>query len=180
MPDNPSDAQGQDAFLRLYVEHQRSIYGYLFTMVPHHADAEDLLSETSLTLWSKFSEFEPGTNFVAWACKIAHYKALNHLKAKSSHEAQLSDAVIAKLVDTRLTRDRFGSRVREVLQYCVERLSQSDNRLIHACYGTAQSMKQVADQLGRPVASIYTSVHRVRRSLMECIERRLRVEEADA
>ncbi|MCG8583376.1 MAG: sigma-70 family RNA polymerase sigma factor [Pirellulales bacterium] len=180
MSDERPDPHGHDAFLRLYVEHQRSVFGYIYTMVPNHADAEDILSETSLVLWSKFTEFEPGTNFAAWACKIAHHKVLNHLKAKSTKQSQLSDAVIAKLADTRLAREPFGVRMREALQHCIGRLSKADARLIKACYGGARSMVQVAEEFARPVNSVYTSVHRIRRSLMECIERRLRVEEGDA
>ena len=161
-----------------------AVYGYIYTMVPNHADAEELLSETSLTLWSKFSEFEPGTSFIAWACKIAHYKALNHLKSKANHQAQLSDLVLAKLADTRLARESFGMRMRDALQFCLQFclqcLSESDSRLIQACYSGAHSMKQVAEQIGRPVNSVYGSVHRIRRSLMECIERRIRAEGADA
>ena len=34
-------------------------------------DAEDILQACRLTLWKQFETFEPGTNFLAWARKIA-------------------------------------------------------------------------------------------------------------
>jgi RNA polymerase sigma-70 factor (ECF subfamily) len=58
----------------LLSRHQRKIFAYLYTLVPNRADADDLLQETCLTIYEKFDEFEDGTDFVAWANRIAWWK----------------------------------------------------------------------------------------------------------
>ena len=34
------------------------------------------MQETAKVCWEKFDQYQPGTEFRAWACRIAYYKAL--------------------------------------------------------------------------------------------------------
>ena len=60
--------------MRLMTQHQRRIFGYIYTLVPDRHDAEDILQETSVVVCEKFEQFQPGTDFVAWACQIAYWE----------------------------------------------------------------------------------------------------------
>ena len=74
---NARDEPGTDRhaqFLRLYTRHQHRILAYIYTLVPNRADAEDLLQDTAVLLWEKFAQFELGTDFIAWACRVAFLK----------------------------------------------------------------------------------------------------------
>ena len=44
--------------------HHRRLYGYIFTLLRNHQDAQDVFQQTSLVLWEKFDEFRPDTNFL--------------------------------------------------------------------------------------------------------------------
>ena len=55
--------------------HHRRLYGYVFTLLRNHQDAQDVFQQTSLVLWEKFDEFQPDTNFLTWACTVARFKA---------------------------------------------------------------------------------------------------------
>ena len=159
-------------FVQLYSRYQRAIYGYIYTMVPHHADAEDLLSETSLTLWEKFGDFEPGTEFLAWACRIAHYKILNFRKARARQPAMFGDELLTELASTRLARNDKLQAYRDALGYCQEKLSDNDRQLLDLCYDGTRAIKEAAGEVGRPVASVYTSLTRIRQRLLDCIRRK--------
>jgi hypothetical protein len=50
-----------------------------------------------LTVTEKARTFEPGTNFVAWACAIARYKVLEAARADRRSGKMLSPAVIESL-----------------------------------------------------------------------------------
>ena len=43
-----------EVFVELLMLHQQRLYGFIYTLVPNPADAEDLLQQTSLVLWQKF------------------------------------------------------------------------------------------------------------------------------
>jgi len=69
-------------FLELYSHNYPRLQFYLMTLFPFPDDAADVLQETSLVLWRKFDTYTTGTNFFAWACKIARLQALNHRKRR--------------------------------------------------------------------------------------------------
>ena len=73
---------GSAVFVELLTQHQRKLYGYIYTLVPNATDSDDLLQETNLVLWKKRSEYKLGTNFMAWACRIAFFNVQNFLKSK--------------------------------------------------------------------------------------------------
>jgi RNA polymerase sigma-70 factor (ECF subfamily) len=89
----------------------------------------------------------------------------------------LSDATVDLLAQDAVERvDLLESR-RDALRSCLEKLSEKDRQLVRHCYGdTRVTFKAVAEQLGRPVNTVYKALNRIRRALYECIERSLSVE----
>ncbi len=166
----PSEERNVE-FVELTARYQRGIYGYIYMLVQNHADTEDLLQQTSLVLWRKFDQFESGSNFLAWACQIAHYEILKFRKENQRHGAFLSDELLERIASERISRSHTHDLHRESLHRCMEKLNQRDNQLIKMCYEGKQSIKQVAVQIGRPVDSVYVSLNRIRRVLLECVRR---------
>ena len=69
-----SDEEKRKQLMTLMTQNQRRIYSYIYTLVPSRSDADDLLQEASLVICEKFDEFQPGTDFVAWACQISYWR----------------------------------------------------------------------------------------------------------
>jgi hypothetical protein len=55
--------------------HERLVYGFMLSLVPNWADADEILQETNIRLWDEFEKFVPRTNFAAWAVRIARFSA---------------------------------------------------------------------------------------------------------
>ena len=62
---------------------------------------------------------------------------------------------------------------RTALAECIGKLRMQDQELIRRRYTTESNGDNVAHQLGRPANSVYQSLGRVRRVLLECIRRRM-------
>lgn len=77
------EARRVEQFMALYSSHQRRLYLYTTTLLPAASDADDIFQEANLVLWQKFDQYEDGTNFFAWACKIIRYKVLQHREKKA-------------------------------------------------------------------------------------------------
>ena len=60
-----------ETFIGHVMEHQRELYAFILSMLPNLTEADDVLQETNMVLWRKREEFEPGTNFGAWARTVA-------------------------------------------------------------------------------------------------------------
>ena len=67
-------------FVQRFVGVQARLYGYIATLVPSRADADELFQQTSLVLWRKHEEFDPSRDFLRWACGIAHNLIRNFRK----------------------------------------------------------------------------------------------------
>ncbi len=67
-----------ELLVRLLSRHQEDLFRYIFALLPHEEDARDVLQETSVALCRKFSEYDPGRPFLAWAFRFAHLEVLKH------------------------------------------------------------------------------------------------------
>lgn len=162
-----------EEFMRLFTLHQRYVYYFIRTLVPRPEEAEEVLQRTNLVLWEKFEQFESGTNFRAWACKIARYEVFNHRAMRPFGEVLFSDALIGDLAAEALDdAELLEARVR-ALEQCRARLAPADRDLIDRRYQPGATSQTVAQQVGRPVRSVYKSLCRIRRLLLECTSRRL-------
>src|SRR6476620_1570072 len=84
-------------FLELYSHNYPRLQFYLTTLLPIAEDAADVLQETSLVLWKKFDTYTTGTNFFAWACKIARLQALKHRERRGKAAMAFSDELLDTL-----------------------------------------------------------------------------------
>jgi RNA polymerase sigma-70 factor (ECF subfamily) len=62
---------------------------------------------------------------------------------------------------------------RDALSECIGKLRESDQELLRRRYAGAVTGDEVAHQLGRPANSVYQSLGRVRKALIECVRRRM-------
>jgi RNA polymerase sigma-70 factor, ECF subfamily len=166
-----SDPHSHDRFVELLTEHRGPLFGYIYALVRRLHDAEDLYQDTAMVMWGKFHEYQPGTNFVAWACTIARFRVGNFLKGERRRR-HFSHALQEKLaaLQARIQPEHAGLQ-QEALVDCIRGLSATDRQLVDLCYGAERSFREVAEQLGRSPQSVYDSLSRIRRVLLECIDR---------
>lgn len=174
----PDESQSDEHdFGRLFVQFQPRIYGYIRSLVVRRADAEDLLQETASVLWRKFGEFQPGTNFLAWALSVARYQVLYFRQRQQRDVLQFSEEFTETLAaETVVESTRLGD-VQGLLDECMKKLPSPDRDLFSRRYQSDSTTKSLADQLGRPASTIYNAMNRIRRTLAECVERAIKKEE---
>lgn len=168
-----TQAQATAEFLRLFAASQARLFAYLLTLLPQWHDAEEILQETSVVLWRSFDQFQPDSSFLAWARKIAFHQVLNFRKRNKRRGILFSDEFLASVAEE---SDSMAESLDEQLQTmgkCIESLPPDHRHLIGLCYQPNITTQQVAAQLGRPAGTIYKTLTRIRRTLMECIERTL-------
>ena len=69
-----------ERYVQQLTDGQNRLYAYILMLLPNHDDAADVLQETNLVLWRKSGEFVEGTEFGAWACRIAYYQVFARLR----------------------------------------------------------------------------------------------------
>lgn len=163
----------QRRFLPLWTQHQRRIFAYIYTLIPHRSDAEDLLQETSITLWEKFEEFEPGTDFIAWACQVAYWKVRNARRKYARSPIIHDDDLLASISDKAIASQTILDQRHDALVQCLKMISKRDRELILSRYEADRTVKDVAQRTGRSVEAAYKALSRIRRVLLDCVTLRL-------
>jgi RNA polymerase sigma-70 factor, ECF subfamily len=169
--------QRRDAFARLFAKHDRWLFSYLVTLLANPAHAEEVFQEVCVVVWRLSGQFELGTDFVKWVSVIAHNQVRKFRREAKRGGFQLSDVTCERLAaDAARGADLFDFR-RDALRNCLGKLPVSDRQLVQRCYSdSAASFKTIAEDLGRPVNTIYKALNRIRRALHECIDRSLSME----
>jgi RNA polymerase sigma-70 factor (ECF subfamily) len=166
-----------EEFVQLFSRNQRRLYLHILGQVGNPDDAEEVLQETNVIIWSKFDRFELGTNFIAWSFQIANYEVLKFRDRKRAGGRMIfSDDLIGTLAqESEESQDDLDLR-RSALRECLQKLRPGDRELIQQRYAPGSSGRDVAENMGRPMNSVYQSIGRIRKSLFECINRRLSTE----
>jgi RNA polymerase sigma-70 factor, ECF subfamily len=129
-----------------------------------------------VVLWNKFGEFKPGSNFFAWASRIAYFEMINLLK-QQRRAPVLSEASLQALVnEARALSDRTSERA-AALDDCLAELVSGDRDLIQERYFFQRSPKEMAANRSRSLDSIYRALGRIHKRLLSCVERKLAQEE---
>ena len=165
-----------DEFVTLLTASQPSLYACILALLPDRAAARDLLQETNLTLWRKADDFEDGTNFLAWACRIARYHILNY-RRKAQHDRLVFDeALFAELADRQAARvEEFDFRG-EALRRCLEKLSAVQRELVEQRYAPGGSVQRLAAAQGKSEGAISQTLYRLRETLLNCVRQTLAAE----
>ncbi len=173
-PQTPSDGSGGDSrdrelFLELLALHEAQLLGFLSAIIRNFQDAEDIFQQSVMTMWQKFAEFEPGSNFVAWGCRIGRNHAMNMMKLR--REVALSEDIVELLAVAQADEEpELRHARRRALSKCMGKLPAKDRELVQAAYSNRATIKTIASQFGRSAAGVYNSLARIRGGLYRCIQ----------
>ena len=160
-------------FVSLYSRYYPRLQFFLMAMLPSANDAEEVLQEVSLVLWKKFGAYQAGTNFYAWACKIARLQVLKYRERVGRSARILDDAILDKLYEDAVDGGSDPTLSLEALAYCLERLSERNRAIIRRRYQPNVSVADLAIELGRSANSLSKLLGKIRRALLDCIQRKL-------
>jgi RNA polymerase sigma-70 factor (ECF subfamily) len=167
VPDNA------DQFIQDLTASQNSLYGYILSLLPDRAAAQDVLQEVNLTAWQKRADFQPGTSFFAWASKIAYFHVLSQRRKMSRDRLVFDDDVLDYLAERQLERAEEVDRRGEALKKCLEKLPAAQRQLVEQRYAPGGGVQRIAEREGKSVGAISQTLYRIREALMKCVENTL-------
>lgn len=168
----PPDAE----FVELFTKHQRRLFLLILAQIHDPIEAEEVLQNVNVIIWKKCGQFQPGTNFLAWAAAIVNYEVLKYRTRRVRDKLVFSEEFLASVAAEAVERSEELEQRRTALKDCIQKLRNQDRDLIQQRYAPGETGKNLAEQIGRPANSVYQSLGRIRRTLMECIQRRLAAE----
>ena len=169
-----SDAK-QERFLADFTKIRNPLYAYIFSLLPHQDDAEDVFQRCSLILWRKIDQYdeEAESSFFSWACGVAFYEVKNFLRVASRKRLQFREDLMQQLADERVdTLNKKDQRL-PALQSCLRKLQPKDRELLNQAYHQQESIQEIANHSGKAVQTLYNRLNILRRQLAECIQKQI-------
>jgi RNA polymerase sigma-70 factor (ECF subfamily) len=132
----PHDTYEQ--FIRLFVAQEGRLRAFLRTLVPSLDELDEVMQETSLVAWRKFSQFEPGTDFLAWVATIGRFEALRWRRDRAADRLVFSEQLGELLADEA-----------RALDLCLEKLPARQRQWLAAAYQPGVKFREVAQTSGQ-------------------------------
>tara|TARA_R110002096_G_scaffold4493_17_gene20934 strand:+ start:7221 stop:7784 length:564 start_codon:yes stop_codon:yes gene_type:complete len=178
MDDKDNSHLSSEDFAVLYSQTHLSLLRYVMTLIPNRAQAEDVVQETARALWKKSSEYDPELPFWPWAKKFAYFEVLRHRKRQAIRGKYFfSDELIETLAEERDHAEPVLEEQRAILSQCLEKLDGRARELIVQRYSRERTLDEIAREQNRSANSLYLMMHRIRKKLIECVNRALHASE---
>jgi RNA polymerase sigma-70 factor, ECF subfamily len=171
------DQTGQ--FVTHVLDMQRNLFAYILTLLPQLHEANDVLQQTNLVLWSKRDEFRPGSDMQAWACRIAYYEVLAYRQRQRRDRLDFDNDLVAQMAAEAQPAAVDVEADLKQLALCMERLGSKDRELLHMRYHEALSAPRIAAAVGRSAVAIRQALFRIRATLLRCVEDGRKAEELE-
>jgi len=180
MTDESSTAPDPHTLLvqQLFVRHQQVLLGYVLSIEPNFADAQDIVQEVFLIISRKARTWTAGTDFLGWACTVARYETLNFQRTRARRVERLDEDVVELLHAGGVPDEAGFQRRMAALQRCIGRLAPRARELVWMRYHGAQMPEQIAPTVGWTVNAVRVALTRARQFLRECLEQQSSIPEA--
>lgn len=164
---------GTERLILLLAEHQEALFRYVFSLVPHEADARDILQETQVALFRKFGLYDPARPFLPWAYRFAYLEVQKHREKAARSRLLFSDDVLDLLADE---RGRLAHHLDERLRWldhCLRALSPLQKELVTARYGLRHGADELMRRFSMSRRTLFRNLELLRGQLHECVTRHM-------
>lgn len=160
--------------MRLLMRHEPALRAYSRSILPSWNLVDEIIQESSLTIWEKFAQLENEDGFLPWAKVIVRFKCLSALGKLRRDQQIFSEGVLELLADE---AEAFDVEEREqsmlALRSCLESFSKPHQELLLAPYSGNGQVTRLAGQANKSANSLYKLLGRLRVKLATCIESKL-------
>ena len=167
-------ARDESALASLYDQRSSLVYGVILRILHRPSDAEDVLQETFVRVWSRADSYDPQLGSPsAWLARIARNRAIDRLRAKSVRRdisvepvANTEDGTVA-LPETATHETpevvAQGAATTRALRVAMAFLPPTQRALIEAAFFEGYTHPELAGRFGVPLGTVKT---RIRTGLM--------------
>ncbi len=163
-----------DAYRFLVERYQRPVLSVVARMVRDPGLAEDLTQEAFARAFQSLRSFDPDRSFSSWLFKIAHNRAIDHLRRKrrpmvpleaSDASGQDSWEVIEAPEHQSPLRQAESAELSEVIDRALTELRPNYRQVLILRFQAGLSYQEIADTMEISMASVKVLLHRARKQL---------------
>jgi len=165
----------ESEFVKRLMEHRSMLHSFVYALLRDPHLTEDILQEVAVVLWSKYSEFAPGTDFGAWARSVAYREILATRRSEARAHRYMDDACAQEILAAYQRREETvdSATHRQALARCMGQLNPDLRDIMRCRYALSMSSREIAHKFSRTAQAVDAIVYRIKRLLSDCIRSRV-------
>ncbi|MBW0144550.1 sigma-70 family RNA polymerase sigma factor [Sphingomicrobium clamense] len=159
------------AFRTLYRLSSAKLFGICLRICGSRAAAEDVMSETYMTIWRRAGAYEPGrVSPVTWLATVARNKAIDW-KRKQGRRQRTGVEEIADLPDENPAADDLilADEQSARLHLCLDKLGEDQRKAIRTAFFNGLTYSELAEKEGVALGTMKSRVRRGLMALKDCL-----------
>lgn len=177
-------AEPPDKIVEQFLVERHSLLGFIQGLVRDPHVTEDIFQEVWLRLAAEADRNTAIADQGRWCRGVARNLVLHHWRAQRNAKVEVNSPLVEFLdrmeqafTEASTLPDTLAER-QHALSDCLLRLPENSRHVLALRYEQGCSLDEVADRTHQSNATVVKALYRLRRALAECIEKRLKLQEA--
>jgi len=168
-----SSSKQLEQLAMLWGQAEPSVSTFLAASVACFQDAEDILQDVAVDVARNFSKYDTSRPFSPWAMAIARYKVVDYYRKQGKSGQLLSSQAIDALEGASVRISGRHSDDHDILEQCLKTLTERGRHILRLRYANDLKPREIACTLGETLGTVSKILYRARRTLEECMNRRM-------
>ena len=156
----------REAFQRLYQNTDKSIYGFILSILRNPQDAEEVMQETYLKIWTGAGSYQSQGKPLAWMFTIA--RNLCYMKFRDQkHEADIGLSDLSEMETGEFCPQIEDAADKLVLRAALYILNEEERQIVLLRTSAGLKHREIAADLEMPLATVLSKYNRAMKKLQK-------------
>ncbi|MCL7988206.1 RNA polymerase sigma factor [Sphingobacterium sp. lm-10] len=161
---------GKDSgYTWLYERYATSIYNSIYRLVNNMAEAEDLLQEVFVNVFSNVNRLVELDSFEAWTKRIAINKSISHLRKRRVYFTDIDSIKGGEIPQIEEDNAWQQSRVEDI-EKAIEQLPDTARTIVNLFLFEDMSQEEIGEIVGLSHTAVRSQYHRAKSKIAQMIK----------
>ena len=161
----------EEAFRRFYGRTVRPVHSYILSLTGSSQEAEDVLQDTFLKIWTCAGEYQPKGKPLAWVFTIARNQCYMRFRERKSR-GEIGLEELEGREEGRDCPQIEQAPERQQLLWALSQLKEEDRQVVLLYAAAGMKHREIAQSLGLPLATELAKYSRSMKRLQGMLEER--------
>ncbi len=169
----------RNELVRDFLENRGLVFGFIQALTRDLDAAEEAFQEVGLRVMQQAARGAPVGRFLPWVREVARNVVADQFRrrARAPVAAPLEALIVQAFEENEMSAEESRAR-RRFLAECLETLTDKVRALLRLRYAEGMPLDEAAATVGWTPDSVKVAMSRARRSLLDCMQAKLRAAEA--
>lgn len=155
-----NDGRHEQAFNQIVANYTERLYWHVRRFLCSHEDANDLLQEIFIKIWTALPSFRGDAQLFTWIYRIATNEVLNHLR-KQKMKSLISLDSESSILERKIDEDPYfnGNELQRELHKSMQRLPHKQRVVFGLRYFDEMKYEDISKITGTSVGALKASYH---------------------